>query len=164
VSSAGQLEMVGDLSRLLTMEEDMCLDKIDMRFKKSDRVGGIGYKVFRVDHTGGLVSEFIDSKNHLPVRRWIHEKNFRQFGGYYNYNGGYYREGQIYSDDAGKPYPTGWHIFHSRSAAHRYMKHHSVYGVMRRVAYRDVRTIGTQFRKTVIVAKEIFIFGKKSDK
>jgi hypothetical protein len=126
-------------------EREVCLERITKRFLKSDKVHGIGYKVFRefttYDRATKLLGE-CQGTGARPQGVWLHEKNFRC---------DFHKNIQV---DKHLSYPFGWHIYCSRSAAD--------IGwcsglVVKKVKYRDARVIGTQDRKRIVVAKEIFI-------
>lgn len=134
----------------------MCLDKITQRFKKSDEKSGIGYKVFHFVNNE-LRADYIWTIEARPVGRWLHERKFRSPTDQITHLS------TLFSfPNSG--YSIGWHIFYSRASAYRYVWERMggiVSGKVRKVAYRDARTIGIQSGRKIIVAKEIFILGKK---
>lgn len=132
---------------------EMCLCRVLMRFTKADEVEGIGWKVFKSD-SGRLMPEY-KGWMERPTGQWLHERNFRSEDDFR----------KIRTSEDYKYYPIGWHIFGSRSTAYKYASDRKGNGVCssyvaRRVKYRDARTVGTQARKRIIVAKEMYIFGQ----
>lgn len=139
----------------------MCLEKVTKKFLHRDNIKGIGYKVFRLyDYTIIpsyeedilLLGEIRNIKARRPVRKWLHERDFRERDIYGHYKRWLGR------------YPIGWHIFTTKSSAGASRALSATGAVVRKVRYRHARAKGVQSGHVVIVAKEIFILPDKIGK
>lgn len=134
----------------------MCLKTVTRRYKLLDKVSGTGWKVFE-QRRGKLYHDYEGSIYPRPTGEWLHERKFRQFP--------WMRKLVL----GGSTYPTGWHIFRNQKTAEKYaerrydflentLPYTSPFSmVVKKVKYRKAIALGLQAKKSIIVAKEIFI-------
>jgi hypothetical protein len=129
----------------------MCLTTIIERSTTIKR-SGTGYKVFNIT-LFGLTGPFQGREDReLPVGQWINEKDFRGPEGYKSHLS--YRHVDKRGNCLGGKYPYGWHIYVSKTAANNRSR---VEQVIKKVRYRQARTLGRQDGVLIVVAKEMFI-------
>lgn len=126
----------------------MCLDVVLERYKKTDKVSGIGYKVFRLQGEQ-LMPDCRGGATERPKGVWLHEKNFRDYSS----------RNVIKVKNGDSTYCIGWHIFCTLRSAKKWSEscHRKKNAITKKVKYRDARVLGTQRKRKIVVAKEIFI-------
>lgn len=118
----------------------MCLYSLyyNKKFKKE----GEGWKIFSL-YKGDLVGKHRSIRTKRPRRRWLNEKDFREYFTKILASDGFY-------------YPTGWHILLKYPRGIR-----SDCDVIKKVKYRKAQVVGTQFYGDIsimtVVAKEMLI-------